>query len=249
MATQAELVAISYEYADLLLAQYVNAPRARKTVSLLAYRAICDLVQFDVENAFNIDTAVGVQLDVIGQYIGLSRNVAADIDRYYFELRDYLTPAIGEAGFTDYTDSTINAGSSFYLYTFSNTAFYTMSDAEYRPLLKLKIILNFSNNSLGSIAQSLYDTFGDEILCYDSSDMFLSYAIKTGATKIAQLAAQAQLLPKPMGVELSGVFVVDDPGLLFGMVTYEYNNGNTTGFCSYSTGFNGQIWINYLDRV
>ena len=249
MATQDELIALSDQYSDLLLAQYVNAPRARATVGLLCYEAICDLVQLDVQNAFDIETATGVQLDVLGLYIGFSRNIVAEIDRYYFELRDYADPGTGEAGFTDYTDQTINAGSSFYLYVFANTAFYTLSDAEYRPLLKLKIILNQSNNSLSSIANDLWYAFGDQIICFDDANMSISYAIKTDATAIAKLAVQANLLPKPMGVRLSGVFVVDNPAALFGWYTYEYNNGNITGFGTYQTGFNGQVWINYSDRI
>jgi len=249
MATQAELVAISYEYADLLLAQYVNSPRARKTVSLLAYRAMCDLVQLDVQDAFSLETASGAQLDVLGKYIGLSRNIPAIIDRYYFELRDYADPTTGEAGFTDYIDASINVDSSFYLYTFANTAFYTLSDAEYRPLLLLKIILNQSNNSLATIANDLFASFGTDIICFDGQDMTIAYAMKTSATTIAHLALQADLLPKPMGVLLSGVFIVSDPTKLLGFQSYEYNNGNDTGFSSYVTGWNGQNWLNYKDRV
>lgn len=61
-------------YVNLLIIQYINKPRAREHIEVLARAAIMDLLPLEVRDGFDIDTAVGVQLDVIGQYIGLSRN-------------------------------------------------------------------------------------------------------------------------------------------------------------------------------
>lgn len=62
-------------YADLLILQYKTQPKARATISALTDKVIADGLLMDVINGFNLDTAVGKQLDILGKYIGLSRIV------------------------------------------------------------------------------------------------------------------------------------------------------------------------------
>ena len=249
MATEAELTAIVEHYKDLLLEQYVNAERARSTIGALTRPAICDLVELDVQNAFDIETATGVQLDVLGEYIGFSRTITTVIDRYYFTLVDYNNPTVDESGFTDYTDQALNSGSSFYLYAYQNTSFTNLIDDIYRPLLKLKIILNMSLNTMAEIATELWASFGSDLICYDNEDMSILYLINSSSTTLASIAVTAGLLPKPMGVRISGVFAIPDTAHLFGYYTYEYDNGNSIGFSTYQDGFNGQYWLDYTNRV
>ena len=249
MATEAELLAIVEHYQDLLLEQYVNALRARQTIGALTRPAICDLVELEVQNAFDIETATGVQLDVLGEYIGFSRTITTVIDRYYFTLVDYNNPTIAESGFTDYTDQSLNSGSSFYLYAYQNTSFTNLIDDIYRPLLKLKIILNMSLNTMAEISSALWATFGQDLICYDNADMSILYLINSSSTTLATIAVTAGLLPKPMGVRISGIFAIPDTETLFGYYTYEYDNGNSIGFSTYQNGFNGQYWLDYSNRI
>lgn len=250
MATEAELNAIVEHYQNLLLEQYVNAPRARATIGALTRQAIIDLVEVAVRGAFDFNTATGPQLDILGQYIGFSRTVASEIDRYYFTMNNYqILPIDYEAGFTDYVDTSLNAGSSFYLYQYTNTSFTDLPDDLYRPLLRLKMILNESPNTMQAIAEALWQNFGDDLICFDNRDMSILYLIKYSATNLARLAIDTGLLPKPMGVRISGVFTIEDPTNLFGFYEYEYDNGNSMGFSTYETGFNGQFMLNYSDRI
>ena len=62
-------------YADLLILQYRTQPKARATISALTGEVISNGLLLDVINGFNLLTAVGKQLDILGKYIGLSRNV------------------------------------------------------------------------------------------------------------------------------------------------------------------------------
>lgn len=249
MTTEAELQKIVDHYKDLLLEQYVNAPRARATIGNLSGQAIVDLVEVAVRGAFDFETAAGPQLDILGQYIGFSRTIQAQVDRFYFTLVDYGLPTESESGFTDYVDLQLNTGSSFFIYQYNNISFTDLPDDLYRPLLRLKQILNESDNTLAKIAQDLWDNFGDQLICFDNRDMTILYLIKSTATNLATLAVQTGLLPKPMGVRISGIFSITDPTALFGFYEYEYDNGNSIGFSSYETGFNGQIVLNYSDRI
>ncbi len=69
--TDAELVKY---YADLLIIQYVNKPNARAMVIAQATQVIMDQLPIAVQDAFSIEDAEGVQLDVLGKYVGASRN-------------------------------------------------------------------------------------------------------------------------------------------------------------------------------
>lgn len=60
-------------YANLLILQYVNKPKAFATVKATVTPFIMDQIPIAVQNAFSVEGAVGVQLDVIGKYVGASR--------------------------------------------------------------------------------------------------------------------------------------------------------------------------------
>ena len=76
MATSQEL---QNYYADLLILQYKTQPKARATIKALIKELYADGSLSEMVNAFNLDTAVGKQLDLLGKYIGLSRQVAVNI--------------------------------------------------------------------------------------------------------------------------------------------------------------------------
>lgn len=236
-------------YKDLLLYQYINAPKALATIDLLINQAVIELLPIAVRDAFDINTAVGDQLDVLGEYIGFSRVVPFYIDRKYFALDDYNTPLGDPRGFTSYTDATENRDASTYLYVFAQNSWSTLEDSEYRLILKLKVILNCSLGTFNEIAIVLNDFFGSDILFCDQQDMSISYFILQNIERIISIAYDAGLLPKPMGVLLSGVFSVADPDKVWGFTDYEYDTGYATGFSNYDTGAADGILLNYTDRI
>lgn len=61
-------------YQNLLIIQYRNKPLARASVGALIDPAIANQIYMAVQNAYNLETAIGVQLDVIGKYVGASRS-------------------------------------------------------------------------------------------------------------------------------------------------------------------------------
>ncbi len=61
-------------YSNLLILQYRGLPRAVATIEATVSMVIMNQLPIDVQNAFAIGTAVGPQLDIIGKYVGVSRN-------------------------------------------------------------------------------------------------------------------------------------------------------------------------------
>lgn len=60
-------------YANLLILQYIKKPKATATVKAFVAPLVMDFMPLAVQEAFNVNTAIGVQLDVIGKYVGASR--------------------------------------------------------------------------------------------------------------------------------------------------------------------------------
>lgn len=73
-------------YADLLIMQYRSKPKARADIMFIAGFRSGDDIILDVQNAFNLDDAIGVQLNVIGKYAGVLR--AAYVNGRYIDLND-----------------------------------------------------------------------------------------------------------------------------------------------------------------
>lgn len=62
-------------YADLLILQYRGKPKAQATIQALARQALCDNISIAIRDAFSVADAIGVQLDVVGKYADVERNV------------------------------------------------------------------------------------------------------------------------------------------------------------------------------
>lgn len=60
-------------YVDLLILQYRGLTKARATVDQLVKMAVADQIYTEVQDAFNLDAAEGLQLDVLGTIVGASR--------------------------------------------------------------------------------------------------------------------------------------------------------------------------------
>jgi hypothetical protein len=60
-------------YSNLLIVQYHNKPKAKAEIEAWIKSLIASNVIFDVRDGFNLDDAVGVQLDILDKYIGVGR--------------------------------------------------------------------------------------------------------------------------------------------------------------------------------
>lgn len=202
-----DLSAIVQAYQDLLIIQYNDKPKARATIALLAEQLLAGGLYWNVQDAFNIDTAVGKQLDILGKYIGVDRFFTGDIfpdDAFAFSDAE-TSPLSVSKGFVDAEDITLPTG--IFLGTQDVIApQQAMDDTTYRLILRLKIIQNDINHSMKSINDDLYAYFGMDIYCTDNYDMTITYhAVDSSVYQLLLLALQKQVLPRPMGVGINVV--------------------------------------------
>lgn len=87
---------LAQSYANLLIIQYATKPKAYATILATVLPYLMDQLPNQVLNAYNIDpalgpVAVGVQLDVLGEYIGVSRTVNGPNGPVDLSDADFLT--------------------------------------------------------------------------------------------------------------------------------------------------------------
>lgn len=112
--------------------------------------------------AFDIDTAVGVQLDILGLWIGRSRIVSQPISGVYFS---WDTDGLGY-------DQGIWQGPYD-----PDSGYTTLSDETYRIILKAKIAINNwdgRNDSLPPILDAATAGSGLKMQIVDNQDMTIS---------------------------------------------------------------------------
>ncbi len=261
-------------YADRLALQYRDKSRARQTVIIAGKVTIADDLAGQLRGAFDLETAVGAQLDVIGRYVGVSRMIGASSPPPLFSLWSYGSardpalyqgtwdpeaddPAIPAAGggnagwwyvasasghstspiaadwrsgdvifsdgsawareaddcgngLTTYSDPAVNLAGQFWSYAAASRNYSELTDASYRSVIKLAIILNQNDGTLATIMAALWQAFGSLIRLTDNADMTMSYQVVS--TVPLSVDVLRQFLPKPMGVGITVTIISPIPG-------------------------------------
>lgn len=190
------------EYLKLLIKQYYNKPKARAEISLLigSYSKVYGLFNAFID-AYDVDKAIGHQLDVIGRIVGISRNVPSVIPKLFFGFEGDDSAR----GFADKFNTLIESA-PFYD-KFSNA--YTdlqLDDNDYRFFIKAKIAKNSASAFIASdervsIQDVIQILFNGEAYVIDNKDMTLTLHVPpTINLDILRLVVNLNLLPKPQGV-------------------------------------------------
>lgn len=133
-------------YTNLLIAQYATKTKASGTITALTKEAIGDTtVLFPaLRSAFDLETAVGAQLDMLGLIVGVKRYIyGADTTKTYFGM-----PQIGDTygnfnGFASVAQPVTGA----YWERIADLSAYLgeLDDDTFRRLIKYLILLNSLN--------------------------------------------------------------------------------------------------------
>lgn len=221
-------------YTNLLIIQYNNQPNARATIEALVRLLIAENLALQIKDAFDVDSAVGAQLDTIGKYVGVDRTyIGQNIEGDYFSLlgQNEAPPDPSRLGFIDQSDWTSDDGRTL-IYDEIVTTRNKLNDEDYRFLIKLKILFNTSNVSKSEIDTGLNDTFGDDIQADSEGDMKMTYIANKSSVQIAKVALQKNVLPKPAAVGVTSIIEKSED--MFALVSYDYPD-QIQGFTGFGT--------------
>lgn len=222
-------MALVDETANLLIKQYWEKPKAKAEIELQAStwektRAFLDAL----DPAFDLDNAVGAQLDVLGRIVGISRSVPDIIPKVYFGFS--INP--NNEGFASKFNP-LRIGGPFFSKFSSAFTDLQLNDSDYRFFIRVKASLNRAS---GYVSSDTYIGIQDVVLSalegrayvVDNLDMTLTlYVSTTVSLDRIRLIRALNLLPKPQGVRYK-VIIRADVGLTFGFS----NNPDSQGFAS-----------------
>lgn len=149
-------------YSNLLIIQYNGKKKAKATIELLVRLVLSNMALIQIRDAFDWRTAKGPQLDIVGQWVGISRayNENNTWSNTYLSYPAYGTDTIAEAdpqrgGYSDYStfDDTVPAGVLTYKDLQANKQ--ELDDDQYRIVIGLKIIKNNIVHNQGNIDRAV----------------------------------------------------------------------------------------------
>lgn len=205
-------------YADRITSEHADKPKFMALVDAMTGAAV------DLQGAalglpidFDLDTAVGAQLDTLGLWIGLSRQVTTPITGVYFS---FDTAGLG-------FDEGVWKGPFD-----PSTGITSMDDGTYRIMLRAKIGANNWDGTLASSAAILASMFDDDtrVFIQDNNDMSITIGVSgvIPSALFLALLSQGYVPIKPSGVRINDYLVTSiNGGPMFG---FDVENDYIAGF-------------------
>lgn len=190
-------------YLSLIPSQYANKPKFRKYIEV-CLRKIEEIYSVGVfwDSEFNIDFAVGKQLDIIGDIVGRSRYLQIDIVDVYFT---WDNEGLGwEKGVWRAPYDPL-------------TGLSRISDDIYRTVLKAKIVANQwdgTTNGIYHVYDQVFESQGTKVIVQDNQDMSMAVGIvglETNPLNVTLLRL-GYLFIKPTGVRINYFIYTNQPG-------------------------------------
>lgn len=211
-------------YADLLILQYRNKPKARETIKIGADIYLGDGVIFQLQDILDIDKAEGAQLDIIGKILDCPRVVQGIYnDMIFFQFYD----GPDSVGFSTVGNP---QGGNFRTIQNYNQSEYSLPDDDYRFLLKFKSAVNVMRGSERGIDDALWNVFQGDVLLKNNHNLTITYIVSAERTLAALAAKQLGYYRAPEGVGANYVFRVPSPSQIFGFNRKGIINKTVVGF-------------------
>lgn len=188
-------------YTNLLIIQYVNKARARGTVDAIVRALVGDQIIQQVEDGFDVTTALGVQLDLIGSYRGAYRAIVGlDLGFVYFTMPAYADTVTGLHGYADYSDVII----PFWYYASYEDSSTLLTDSDFRIYIQYLCGLQSLQLNLAAIDNFLFEFFGSYVTLVDNGDMTITYSDAVDdPSNLFKIVNYTGNLPQPAGVEVN----------------------------------------------
>ena len=204
-------------YADLITGQHRDQPKFMATVAALC-RPLADIANAaeGLPPRFDLDKAMGDQLDIIGLWVGVGRHLEEPLTGIYFALDT------SGVGFDD----------GIWMGPYDpDTGVTALPDDPYRTLIRARIANNQWDGSIPNARRFLASLFpANTVLIQDHGDMSLSYALLGPVPDAVTwaLLTGGYLDLKPAGVRVSGYVMPSIHGSpLFG---FDAETGAVAGF-------------------
>lgn len=193
------------DYTTLVTSGFRNKPKFMETVGLLtgALGQIYDQT-LALTDAFSVEKAVGVQLDAVGLWVGITRNQRIPIADAFFS---FNVAGLGwnQANWKGPFEPT--------------EGIVTLDDETYRAVIFGKIGSNYWSGSLVDLNQIGETALSDlNVQCFvlDNFDMsIVVYILGAPTAALLEMIKRGVIPPKPAGVRIAGYILASDPDAPF----------------------------------
>lgn len=200
-------MADTQDYVDLITAEHQDKPKFVAMIrALTAGLADTTNALLSMPNKFHLDEAEGVQLDAVGEWIGVTRYLTTPLVGVYFSWDDTTL--------TGWESGTWKA-----LFD-PDSGLTTLPDDAYRSLLRARAVANAWNGSMPSAAEIWEAVFGvgQTVIIQDNQDMSMIVGfVGSPLGAVQQALLTGGYIPlKPAGVRITYYAVSVDTNPLFG---------------------------------
>ena len=212
------------DYTGLITSEHASAPKFGAMVAAVAGCFVrSQNLLVGIPTAFDLDAAVGAQLDVVGQWVGVARTVQTPITGVFFSL-DTANVGFDQGVWLDAYNTA--------------TALISLDDDTYRLLLRAKIGTNSWDGTLASSKPILDAIFTGSLSASieDNGDMTITMILRS-AGKVISALLQAIFLGGYLHLKSEGV-----------QVNYVITNDTLFGFDSSGSviaGFDSGTWASF----
>lgn len=193
------------DYTTLITSLHADKPAFVATVALTtgAFGDMYDTA-LELTRVFDVDTAVGVQLDIIGLWVGILRKQLVPVTGAFFS---WNTTGLGwnEANWRGPYEP--------------NEGIVDLDDDTYRVLIKAKIGGNYWQGAFDEvqvIGSTVLQSAGVQCFVLDNMDMSTTVYILGAPTKVLlEMINRGLVPPKAAGVKILGYILASSPGAPF----------------------------------
>lgn len=198
-------------YTNLLIVQYHNKPKARATIKLMAKLLWVNMILLQIRDAFDWRTAIGKQLDIIGEWVGVTRfyNGQLFYFRPWFSLIDWnKEPDNLQGGFSRFTSFEQTEG-GFLDYDNILPTQNRLADSSFRIMIGLKIIKNSISATCKNIDEAIWEYFNGDVYTVWGNNT-LTYYYKSTISEVIEVAKEKNVLPCPTGIKIELKEILDN---------------------------------------
>ena len=207
MDYEATLKSLLDYYANLLIIQYNGKSKASATIKMVANLILANLVILQIRDGFDWRTAVGKQLDIIGKWVGVTRDYKGSL---YWGQTFLSYPNSNQLVPIDTTDNLQHGYSDYETFdddgqvlTYQSLGFVeqSLSDNDYRTIIGLKIIKNSINHTAKNIDDAIWEYFNGQVYTTWQPHQII-YNYPASLTTIIEVCNYKNVLPAPTGVSI-----------------------------------------------
>ena len=205
------------DYTSLVTSEHADKPKFMAMVAAVSQCFVDQQNELEAfVNDFDLDEAIGAQLDILGKWVGISRNIETPISGVYFSLD---TSGVG-------FDQGVWQGPFD-----PSSGIVSMDDETYRLVIRAKIAANHWDGTIGAAASILSSVFGSNTFVFieDNQDMTMTVGLSGNLPSALFIAlfGGGYIPLKPEGVLANYIVTSSSGSPIFG---FDVENSYISGF-------------------